>query len=151
MSAGVAVSVGVGSAAATGAASRFPKASIRATMIRARLGPTVVASSAAVNTPADPPLAREKLPAVELSPDWATDSPRQQLRPKFAFDPKGGFDSAGSFVISGNGVEGSHGWFQKDFPVVQGAVLVTALTYVLANFLVDIVYGVVDPRIRLGV
>jgi peptide/nickel transport system permease protein len=42
------------------------------------------------------------------------------------------------------------GILQKDFPIVQGAVLVTALVYVLANFLVDIAYATLDPRIRMG-
>ncbi|MCX6033115.1 MAG: ABC transporter permease [Chloroflexi bacterium] len=37
-----------------------------------------------------------------------------------------------------------------DFPVVQGAVLVIALTYVLVNLLVDLSYGLLDPRIRYG-
>lgn len=36
----------------------------------------------------------------------------------------------------------------KDFPVVQGAVLVIALVYVLVNLLVDLSYGLLDPRIR---
>lgn len=38
----------------------------------------------------------------------------------------------------------------KDFPMVQGIILLTATTYVLANLLVDLTYGVLDPRIRLG-
>jgi len=38
----------------------------------------------------------------------------------------------------------------KDFPLVQGGVLVFALGYVLVNLLVDLVYAVVDPRIRYG-
>jgi ABC-type dipeptide/oligopeptide/nickel transport system permease component len=42
------------------------------------------------------------------------------------------------------------GILQKDFPVVQGAVLVTALVYVVANFLVDLTYGALDPRIRVS-
>jgi peptide/nickel transport system permease protein len=42
------------------------------------------------------------------------------------------------------------GILQKDFPVVQGAVLFTAMMYVLANLLVDISYAVIDPRIRYG-
>jgi peptide/nickel transport system permease protein len=42
------------------------------------------------------------------------------------------------------------GILQKDFPVVQGAVLVTALVYVAANFLVDLTYAALDPRIRVG-
>jgi peptide/nickel transport system permease protein len=36
----------------------------------------------------------------------------------------------------------------KDFPVVQGVVLVAATVYVLINLLVDISYGLLDPRIR---
>ena len=37
---------------------------------------------------------------------------------------------------------------RRDYPLVQGIVLVIALMYVLINLLVDIVYGVLDPRIR---
>ena len=36
----------------------------------------------------------------------------------------------------------------KDYPVVQGVVLVSAVLYVSINFLVDLAYGVLDPRIR---
>jgi peptide/nickel transport system permease protein len=38
--------------------------------------------------------------------------------------------------------------FQRDYPVVQAAVLVTALVFVFSNLLVDMVYGWLDPRIR---
>jgi len=36
----------------------------------------------------------------------------------------------------------------RDYPVVQGCVLVIALSYVLVNLLTDVLYGVIDPRIR---
>jgi peptide/nickel transport system permease protein len=36
-----------------------------------------------------------------------------------------------------------------DFPVVMGSVLVTALFFIVVNILADILYGVVDPRIRM--
>jgi len=36
----------------------------------------------------------------------------------------------------------------RDFPIVQGAVLCLAVTFVLTNLLVDVVYAVVDPRVR---
>ncbi|HEV8470308.1 MAG TPA: ABC transporter permease [Candidatus Limnocylindria bacterium] len=36
----------------------------------------------------------------------------------------------------------------KDYPVVQGVILLTATSYVLANLLVDIAYGFINPRIR---
>src|SRR5581483_1357295 len=39
---------------------------------------------------------------------------------------------------------------QKDFPVIQGAVLFTALMYVSASLLVDIAYVFIDPRVRYG-
>jgi len=36
----------------------------------------------------------------------------------------------------------------RDYPVVQGCVLVIALSYVLVNLSTDLLYGVIDPRIR---
>lgn len=40
------------------------------------------------------------------------------------------------------------GILEKDFPVVQGAVLVTAVIYTLTNLLADLLYLRLDPRIR---
>ena len=37
---------------------------------------------------------------------------------------------------------------ERNYPVVQGAVLVIAVMYVLVNTLVDLAYGLTDPRIR---
>ena len=39
---------------------------------------------------------------------------------------------------------------KRDYPVVQGCVLLISLTYVLVNTLTDLVYAWIDPRIRLG-
>jgi ABC-type dipeptide/oligopeptide/nickel transport system permease component len=36
-----------------------------------------------------------------------------------------------------------------DFPVVMGSVLVTATFFVLINLLADILYGIIDPRVRI--
>jgi peptide/nickel transport system permease protein len=36
----------------------------------------------------------------------------------------------------------------KDYPVVQGVILLTATTYVIANLIVDVSYGFINPRIR---
>ena len=36
----------------------------------------------------------------------------------------------------------------RDYPLVQGCILVIALTYVGANLLTDLVYGLLDPRIK---
>jgi ABC-type dipeptide/oligopeptide/nickel transport system permease component len=38
----------------------------------------------------------------------------------------------------------------RDYPVIQGVVLVAACGFVLTNLVVDLVYSVVDPRIRHG-
>ncbi len=39
--------------------------------------------------------------------------------------------------------------FERDFPLVQGAVMVYAFIYVLTNLIVDIVYTYLDPKIQL--
>lgn len=39
---------------------------------------------------------------------------------------------------------------RRDFPVIQGAVMVIAASYVLTNLIVDILYVYIDPRIRYG-
>lgn len=38
----------------------------------------------------------------------------------------------------------------RDFPLVQGAVLLVATTYVIINLLTDLLYAYLDPRIRFG-
>jgi peptide/nickel transport system permease protein len=40
--------------------------------------------------------------------------------------------------------------FSRDYPLVQGVILIIATGFVLSNLLVDIVYGWLDPRIRYG-
>jgi len=40
------------------------------------------------------------------------------------------------------------GILSKDFPLVQGAVLLTAVVYLLVNLITDISYGFFDPRVR---
>jgi peptide/nickel transport system permease protein len=37
---------------------------------------------------------------------------------------------------------------QRDIPLVQGALLLFGASFVLVNLLVDLVYGILDPRIR---
>jgi ABC-type dipeptide/oligopeptide/nickel transport system permease component len=39
---------------------------------------------------------------------------------------------------------------QRDYPMVQGTVLVIASLFILTNLLVDILYGVLDPRVRVS-
>ena len=39
--------------------------------------------------------------------------------------------------------------FARDYPLVQGVILLIALGFILSNLLVDLVYGWIDPRIRI--
>lgn len=63
---------------------------------------------------------------------------------------------SGAFVIEtiflwpGIGKLGVDSAFAKDYPVVQGVVLLAAFSYMLINLLVDISYVFLDPRIRLN-
>ncbi|MCH7613054.1 MAG: ABC transporter permease [Candidatus Marinimicrobia bacterium] len=38
---------------------------------------------------------------------------------------------------------------KRDFPVIQGTVLFMAVMFVIMNVIVDLLYGVIDPRIRM--
>lgn len=38
----------------------------------------------------------------------------------------------------------------RDFPVIQGGLLFLALIYLTVNLVVDLLYAVIDPRVRLG-
>jgi peptide/nickel transport system permease protein len=54
------------------------------------------------------------------------------------------------FTIPGMGRLVVQSIARRDYPIIQGAVMTIALTYVLVNLLVDILYVYADPRIRLG-
>jgi peptide/nickel transport system permease protein len=53
------------------------------------------------------------------------------------------------FVLPGFGRLIVEAVFTRDYPVVQGVVLITASSYVLINLLVDLSYTVLNPRIRI--
>ena len=38
----------------------------------------------------------------------------------------------------------------RDYPVIQGYVVWMALAFLVVNFLVDLSYGLIDPRVRRG-
>jgi peptide/nickel transport system permease protein len=52
------------------------------------------------------------------------------------------------FAWPGVGTLMVQGILARDFPLVQGCVLVIALSFVLINLAVDLLYGFLDPRIR---
>ncbi|WP_025133441.1 ABC transporter permease [Leucobacter sp. PH1c] len=39
---------------------------------------------------------------------------------------------------------------RRDYPVIQGVILFITLIYLLTNLLIDLLYGIVDPRVRVG-
>lgn len=55
------------------------------------------------------------------------------------------------FAIPGLGTLATTAISNRDYPVIQGIVLVTALFVVVTNLVVDVVYRVLDPRIGSGV
>ena len=54
------------------------------------------------------------------------------------------------FAIPGFGRLIVEAIYQRDFVTVQGAVLVSALLVVVVNLIVDLIYALIDPRIRLA-
>ncbi len=53
-----------------------------------------------------------------------------------------GWDGIGRYAVEGI--------FSRDYPVIMGCVLVGATLFVLVNLAVDMLYGMIDPRIRHG-
>ena len=53
------------------------------------------------------------------------------------------------FALPGIGSLGIDAILQRDYTMVQGFVIVSATGFLLANFVVDIVYTFLDPRIRV--
>jgi peptide/nickel transport system permease protein len=53
------------------------------------------------------------------------------------------------FVVPGFGRLIVESVFTRDYPLVQGVVLITASAYVLINLLVDVSYSLLNPRIRI--
>ncbi len=54
------------------------------------------------------------------------------------------------FAISGIGRLLVNSIFAKDYPIVQGVILLITLFFVLSNLVVDVLYTFLDPRIRYG-
>jgi peptide/nickel transport system permease protein len=53
------------------------------------------------------------------------------------------------FAIPGLGDLAINAVIQRDFPMVQGVVIVTAVIILMTNLIVDVLYAVLDPRVRL--
>ena len=53
------------------------------------------------------------------------------------------------FAIKGPGRILIEGILNRDYPVVQGAILVVSFIFVFVNLAVDVLYVAIDPRIRV--
>lgn len=54
------------------------------------------------------------------------------------------------FAFAGVGKFMADGIVQRDFPTIQGFILVIAVIYVVVNMIVDLAYGLLDPRVRVS-
>ena len=54
------------------------------------------------------------------------------------------------FALPGLGRLAVENIFNRDFPVVQGVVLLLAVVFLAVNFIVDLLYAALDPRIKYG-
>jgi oligopeptide transport system permease protein len=68
--------------------------------------------------------------------------------PEFAALVTGSFIIENLFSIPGIGRLFVQGVFQRDYGLIMGTVLFYAFAIALVNLIVDILYGVIDPRIR---
>ena len=70
------------------------------------------------------------------------------LGPMFAALLTGTFVTETIFGIPGMGRYFVNSITNRDYPVIMGTVLIYAVFLVFSNLIVDLVYGVIDPRIR---
>jgi len=77
-------------------------------------------------------------PVVTAGSGWFASLLAGSVFVEYVFDWKG----MGSVLV--NSLD------KYDFPVVMGAVLFISVILVLINILIDIIYGVLDPRVRLS-
>jgi oligopeptide transport system permease protein len=72
------------------------------------------------------------------------------LGPIFAFLVTGSFIVERIFAINGVGGEFVEAVFRRDYGLIMGTTLFYAFIVAMANLVVDLLYAVVDPRIRYG-
>ena len=72
------------------------------------------------------------------------------IGPALAFVVGGAFFTETLFNIPGIGNIAVNSIQQKDMPVVQGTVIIVAVAVAVMNLFVDVVYGILDPRIKVS-
>lgn len=72
------------------------------------------------------------------------------IGPSLAFIVGGAFFTEFLFNIPGIGLAAVNAIGAKDMPTVQGTTIVVALAVVVMNLVVDLVYGILDPRVKVA-
>lgn len=58
--------------------------------------------------------------SADPPPGWSALAPRDEIRPRFAYDPKGGRNGTGAFIIEAGERQGTVGYWSKTLPVTGG-------------------------------
>jgi peptide/nickel transport system permease protein len=68
----------------------------------------------------------------------------------FAFVLAGSVFVESIYSYTGLGMYAFRGATTLDIPAITGTMLFIASVYIVLNFVVDVLYGLIDPRIRIG-
>jgi peptide/nickel transport system permease protein len=66
----------------------------------------------------------------------------------FGYLLSGSFVVETIFTVPGVGYQSINSVFQRDYSVIQGTTLVLAVVFVVTNLVIDLLYAVLDPRVR---
>jgi ABC-type dipeptide/oligopeptide/nickel transport system permease component len=72
------------------------------------------------------------------------------IGPSLAFIVGGAFFTEFLFNIPGIGLAAVNAIGAKDMPTVQGTTIIVALAVVIMNLVVDLTYGILDPRVKVA-
>jgi len=67
----------------------------------------------------------------------------------FGYLLSGSFVVETIFTVPGVGYQSINSVFQRDYSVIQGTTLVLAVVFVVTNLVIDLLYAVLDPRVRV--
>ena len=96
-----------------------------------------VCASQGANTPTKIASANKVAPMARLVPSFIADAPPRQA---VVVEKLFSWPGIGSLLVDSV--------LQRDIPAVQGSILVVVLAFLTINLLIDVLYGVIDPRIR---
>jgi len=66
----------------------------------------------------------------------------------FGYLLSGSFVVETIFTVPGVGYQSINSLFQRDYSVIQGTTLLLAVVFVVTNLVIDLLYAVLDPRVK---